>query len=73
MICLTCLLSGVPIILNKADITTIAPLNGYDGAMLLLQGGTRFFVSEAVETILQKKPEKIKLKSSSLEDDTAIY
>lgn len=57
MICLTCLLNGVPIILKKADIATVAPLNGYVGAMVLLQGGTRFFVTETVETILQKKPE----------------
>lgn len=58
MICLTCLLSGVSIILKKADIASVAPLNGYVGAMVLLDGDTRFFVSETVETILQKKSER---------------
>lgn len=54
MICLTDLLSKVTVIIRPEDIQTIAPIAGGIGSLVLMEGGTKFYVSETPEVILQK-------------------
>ena len=55
MICLTDLLSKVTVMVRTKDIQTIAPIAGGIGSLVLMEGGTKFYVSETPEVILQKK------------------
>ena len=54
MICLTDLLSKVTVMIRTKDIQTIAPIAGGIGSLVLMEGGTNFYVSETPEVILQK-------------------
>ena len=54
MICLTDLLSKVTVMIRIKDIQTIAPIAGGIGSLVLMEGGTKFYVSETPEVILQK-------------------
>ena len=54
MICLTDLLSKVTVIIRPEDIQTMAPIAGGIGSLVLMEGGTKFYVSETPEVILQK-------------------
>ena len=54
MLCLTDLLSKVTVIIRPEDIQTIAPIAGGIGSLVLMEGGTKFYVSETPEVILQK-------------------
>ena len=54
MICLTDLLSKVTVIIRPEDIQTIAPIAGGIGSLVLMEGGTKFYVSETPEVILIK-------------------
>ena len=54
MICLTDLLSKVTVMIRTKDIQTIAPIAGGVGSLVLMEGGTKFYVSETPEVILQK-------------------
>ena len=59
MICLTDLLSKVTVMIRTKDIQTIAPIAGGIGSLVLMEGGTKFYVSETPEVILQKKIKKL--------------
>ena len=54
MICLTDLLSKVTVMIRTKDIQTIAPIAVGIGSLVLMEGGTKFYVSETPEVILQK-------------------
>ena len=54
MLCLTDLLSKVTVIIRPEDIQTIAPIAGGIGSLVLMEGGTKFSVSETPEVILIK-------------------
>ena len=54
MLCLTDLLSKVMVIVRPEDIQTIAPIAGGIGSLVLMEGGTKFYVSETPEVILIK-------------------
>ena len=54
MICLTDLLSKVTVMIRTKDIQTIAPIAGGIGSLVLMEGGTKFYVYETPEVILQK-------------------
>ena len=54
MLCLTDLLSKVTVMVRTKDIQTIAPIAGGVGSLVLMEGGTKFYVSETPEVILQK-------------------
>lgn len=54
MLCLTDLLSKVTVMIRINDIQTIAPIAGGIGSLVLMEGGTKFYVSETPEVILQK-------------------
>ena len=54
MLCLTDLLSKVTVMIRTKDIQTIAPIAGGIGSLVLMEGGTKFYVSETPEVILQK-------------------
>ena len=54
MICVTDLLSKVTVMIRIKDIQTIAPFAGGIGSLVLMEGGTKFFVFETPEVILQK-------------------
>lgn len=54
MICLTDLLSKVTVMIRTKDIQTIAPIADGIGSLVLMEGGTKFYVSETPEVILQK-------------------
>lgn len=54
MLCLTDLLSKVTVIIRPEDIQTIAPIAGGIGSLVLMEGGTKFYVSETPEVILIK-------------------
>ena len=54
MLCLTDLFSKVTVMIRTKDIQTIAPITGGIGALVLMEGGTKFYVSETPEVILQK-------------------
>ena len=54
MLCLTDLLSKVTVMIRTKDIQTIAPIAGGIGSLVLIEGGTKFYVSETPEVILQK-------------------
>lgn len=54
MLCLTDLLSKVMVIVRPEDIQTIAPIAGVIGSLVLMEGGTKFYVSETPEVILIK-------------------
>ena len=54
MLCLTDLLSKVTVIIRPEDIQTMAPIAGGIGSLVLMEGGTKFYVSETPEVILQK-------------------
>ena len=54
MLCITVLLSEVMVIVRPEDIQTIAPIAGGIGSLVLMEGGTKFYVSETPEVILQK-------------------
>ena len=54
MLCLTDLLSKVTVMISTKDIQTIAPIAGGIGSLVLMEGGTKFYVSETSEVILQK-------------------
>lgn len=54
MLCLTDLLSKVTVMIRTKDIKTIAPIAGGIGSLVLMEGGTKFYVSETPEVILQK-------------------
>ena len=55
MLCITDFLSKVMVIVRPEDIQTIAPIAGGIGSLVLMEGGTKFYVSETPEVILQKK------------------
>ena len=59
MLCLTDLLSKVTVMIRTKDIQTIAPIAGGIGSLVLMEGGTKFYVSETPEVILQKKIKKL--------------
>lgn len=59
MLCLTDLLSKVMVIVRPEDIQTIAPITGGIGSLVLMESGTKFYVSETPEVILQKKIKKL--------------
>lgn len=59
MLCLTDLLSKVTVMVRTKDIQTIAPIAGGIGSLVLMEGGTKFYVSETPEVILQKKIKKL--------------
>ena len=40
--------------IRTKDIQTIAPIAGGIGSLVLMEGGTKFYVSETPEVILQK-------------------
>ena len=52
MICLTDLLSKVTVMIRTKDIQTIAPIAGGIGSLVLMEGGTKFYVSETPEVML---------------------
>lgn len=54
MLCITDLLSKVMVIVRPEDIQTIAPIAGGIGSLVLMEGGTKFYVSETPEVILIK-------------------
>ena len=54
MLCLTDLLSKVTVIIRPEDIQTMAPIAGGIGSLVLMEGGTKFYVSETPEVILIK-------------------
>lgn len=54
MLCLTDLFSKVTVMIRIKDIQTIAPIAGGIGSLVLMEGGTKFYVSETPEVILQK-------------------
>lgn len=54
MLCITDLLSKVMVIVRPEDIQTIAPIAGGIGSLVLMEGGTKFYVSETPEIILIK-------------------
>ena len=59
MICLTDLLSKVTVMIRTKDIQTIAPIAGGIGSLVLIEGGTKFYVSETPEVILQKNKKNL--------------
>ena len=54
MLCLTDLLSKVTVMIRTKDIQTIAPIAGGIASLVLMERGTKFYVSETPEVILQK-------------------
>lgn len=54
MLCITDLLSKVMVIVRPEDIQTIAPIAGGIGSLVLMEGGTKYYVSETPEVILIK-------------------
>ena len=54
MLCLTDLLSKVTVMIRINDIQTIAPIASGIGSLVLIEGGTKFYVSETPEEILAK-------------------
>ena len=54
MLCITDLPSKVMVIVRPEDIQTIAPIAGGIGSLVLMEGGTKFYVSETPEAILIK-------------------
>ena len=54
MLCLTDLLSKVTVMIRTKDIQTIAPIAGGIGSLVLMEGGTKFYVSETYEIIMKK-------------------
>ena len=54
MLCLTDLFSKVTVMIRAKDIQAIAPIAGGIGSLVLMEGGTKFYVSETPEVIFAK-------------------